>query len=100
MKLSIYNIHNTEGDQFADVEASSKAEALEIFQRVKGGNWPGKLPALRARKLQGDDIVSRDVIRSTGKWEKLQERGLPTACHTAIVYGVGCGRDGKCLNPW
>ena len=63
MKLSIYNIHNTGGDQFADVEAPSKTEALDIFIRVKGGNWPGKLPPLRATKLQGDDVVSRDVIR-------------------------------------
>jgi hypothetical protein len=41
---------------------------------------------------------AQDTARTV--WEKLQERGLPTACHTPIVYGPGCGRDGKCVNPW
>ena len=29
---------------------------------------------------------------------KLQAKGLPTACHQAIVYGPGCGRDGVTLS--
>lgn len=26
--------------------------------------------------------------------QKLQDKGLPTACHQPIVYGPGCGPDG------
>ena len=29
--------------------------------------------------------------------QKLQDDCLPTACHQAIVYGPGCGRDGRTL---
>jgi len=30
--------------------------------------------------------------------QKLQDEGLPTACHQPIVYGPGCGRDGMTLS--
>lgn len=32
--------------------------------------------------------------------QKLQDKGLPTACHQPIVYGPGCGRDGMTLSAW
>lgn len=33
-------------------------------------------------------------------WEQMSEKNLPTACHTPIVYGPGCGRDGINVQPW
>lgn len=29
---------------------------------------------------------------------KMREKGLPTACHQALVYGPGLGRDGVCVS--
>jgi hypothetical protein len=31
--------------------------------------------------------------------EKLESRNLPVACHQPIVYGPGCGKDGRTW-PW
>lgn len=28
-------------------------------------------------------------------YQKLGDDGYPTACHSAIVYGPGCGADGR-----
>ena len=61
-----------------------------------GGGMVKYMP--RYRRNHNDIDSAKDTARKV--WETLQERGLPTACHTAIVYGPGCGRDGKCLNPW
>jgi hypothetical protein len=55
---NIYNIHSTSGDQFADVQAASKNEALTAYRLLKGAR-----PGLRATKLQGDDTVAKDVIK-------------------------------------
>lgn len=43
-----------------------------------------------------------DFARATARqvWERMSERNLPTACHTPIVYGPGCGKDGTCIAPW
>ena len=30
-------------------------------------------------------------------FQKLRDQDLPVACHTAIVFGPGCGKDGRIL---
>lgn len=69
---------------------TSKTKKLEL---VFVGGVPVRYRA-KHTTLESARATARQV------WEKLQERGLPTACHSAIVYGAGCGRDGVCVNPW
>jgi len=52
----------------------------------------------RYRKAHKTLESARETARRV--WEQMSERGLPTACHTPIVYGPGCGRDGTCVAPW
>jgi len=41
---------------------------------------------------------ARETARKV--WESMSSNGYPTACHTPIVYGPGCGPDGKPVQPW
>ena len=43
-----------------------------------------------------------DSARATARqvWEQMSDSNLPTACHTPIVYGPGCGKDGTSVAPW
>jgi hypothetical protein len=52
----------------------------------------------RYRKLHANVESAR--ITAERVWRALADKSLPTACHTPIVYGPGCGPDGKCVQPW
>jgi hypothetical protein len=52
----------------------------------------------RYRRNHKDIDSAKETARKV--WVQLQANGYPTACHTAIVYGPGCGRDGRQVNPW
>jgi hypothetical protein len=52
----------------------------------------------RYRRMHQTLESATDTARRV--WEQMSERGLPTACHTPIVYGPGCGKDGTPVRPW
>ena len=52
----------------------------------------------RYRRMHSDLDAAKATARQV--WEHLSEKGIPTACHTPIVYGPGCGRDGTPVSPW
>jgi hypothetical protein len=68
------------------------------YQLVFAGSADTKYPFPKYYKLHQDMGSAR--LAAAKVWEQLTNRGLPTACHTPIVYGPGCGQDGTPVNPW
>lgn len=56
-----------------------------------GGAMVNYIPRYRRnhKSIESATETAREV------YGKMQEKCLPTACHNAIVYGPGCGKDGK-----
>ena len=52
----------------------------------------------RYRRMHKTIESARETARRV--WETMQERNLPVACHTPIVYGPGCGGSGANVAPW
>lgn len=71
-------------------------DALKFQLVFVGGAMVSYIPRYRLRHntIDGARAAARKV------WGTMQARNLPTACHPAIVYGPGCGKDGKVVNPW
>ena len=61
-----------------------------------GSAMVGYIPRYRRHHTTLED--ARKV--ATRVWKRMETKGLPTACHTPIVYGPGCGPDGKNVQPW
>ena len=61
-----------------------------------GGAMVNYMP--RYRRMHRTLESARQAARKV--WAALSEKGYPTACHTPIVYGPGCGKDGTCVSPW
>lgn len=72
---------------------------MKIFELVFSGAAvvrEYKIPRHRRfhRSLESATAAARRV------WEEMSRRNLPAAAHTPIVYGPGCGPDGKSVQPW
>ena len=74
--------------------ASTTKQNFELV--FVGGAMVNYLPRYRRnhKTLESAQSTARQV------WERMSEKGLPAACHTPIVYGPGCGKDGKNVQPW